>query len=203
MEYNRQKNIMKKLLVVMCVIFGLTINVNAKDKPSYLKNKFVCAKEGFFYTDTIPNIVIPDSLTFSNTEGTYYYIGYQWAFLFQEFHSMGANLTNNSSNTISSFEEVTLDNYYVQRLYYIYAWKFNENTTFFVARRWNGIKWETSLMIENPHKQLDHRRTINQYDTYFYDYRVKYRYMILDKIHDTRKVLGMSHTNIYYPFINL
>lgn len=187
----------------MCVIFGLTINVNAEDKPSYLKNKFVCAKEGFFYTDTIPNIVIPDSLTFSDREGTYYYIGYQWAFLFREFHSMAVNLTKNNSNTLSSFDAFTLDNYYVKRLYYIYAWKFNENTTFFVARRWNGIEWESFRMIENPHKQPFYRRTLNNYESYYYDYRVKYRYMILDEILDKRKVLGMSHTNIYYPFINL
>ena len=188
----------------MCVIFGLTINANAAEKkPSYLKDKFVCAKEGFFYTDTIPNIVIPDSLTFSDRKGTYYYIGYQWASLFKEIHSMGASITNNTSNnTITSFEEFTLDNYYVKRLYYIYAWKFNENTTFFIARRWNGEKWENSIMIENPHKQLYHNRTVNNYNRYFYDYRVKYQYMILDEIHDTRRVLGMSNTNIYYPFIN-
>lgn len=177
MEYNRQKNIMKKLLVVMCVIFGLTINVDAEPSKALCKDiirqlkDYVCAKEGCdhsrYYSDTIPNIVIPDSLTFTNSyrKGTYYYIGYQWAYLFHDILSIGA----------SEYLPFSLYQYYVKRLYYIYAWKFNENTTFFMAGRWNGKEWEYSRMIENPYYKVAFHH--NNYDK-----RVEYKYMILDRV---------------------
>lgn len=188
MEYNRQKNIMKKLLVVMCVIFGLTINVDAEPTKALCKDiirqlkDYVCAKEGCdhyrYYSDTIPNIVIPDSLTFNSRKGTYYYIGYQWAYLFHDLSSILASETNETK----FYRPFSRYQYYVQRLYYIYAWKFNENTTFFMAGRWNGKEWKYSRMIENPYKVAFHHNN--------YDERVEYKYMILDRVKG------------YYSFIN-
>lgn len=172
----------------MCVLFGLTISVDAKEeKESDLKKQLVCAKTGSYF-DSIPNIIIPDSVTFEDKKGTYYYIGYTWGYLFR-------NEVPIIDEYSSFFKELVIGYYQIKRLYYIYAWKFNENTTFFVARRWDGKKWNNYIMTENPYKERYHYHIKNNNNGPFYycyhDNKVKYQYMILDNI-----------LNKYYPFIN-